>query len=154
MNDILLYDVKQVNADYYLQTHCTNPLLQPGTISEALTSFLDAPDHDSLFSVTPMQTRFWNEHTEPINHERDQLLPTQELPTIYEENSNLYIFSQESLERRENRIGDDPLMFPIDPKEAVDIDEMIDFKTAEFIHRDTYGDEPTNEDLASVWAEK
>jgi CMP-N-acetylneuraminic acid synthetase len=154
MNDILLYDVEQVNADYYLQTHCTNPLLQPGTISEALKSFLDAPDHNSLFSVTPMQTRLWDEQTEPINHERDRLLPTQELPMVYEENSNLYIFSQDSLERRENRIGDDPLMFPIDPEEAVDIDEMIDFNIAEFLHHDMYGSEPTDEDLVAVWEKR
>ncbi|MEJ2759319.1 MAG: acylneuraminate cytidylyltransferase family protein, partial [Anaerolineales bacterium] len=29
MNEILLYDTSQVQADYYLQTHSTNPLLRP-----------------------------------------------------------------------------------------------------------------------------
>ena len=29
MNDILLHDVAQVDADLYLQTHSTNPLLRP-----------------------------------------------------------------------------------------------------------------------------
>ncbi len=28
MNEILLYDTSQVHADYYLQTHTTNPLLR------------------------------------------------------------------------------------------------------------------------------
>src|SRR5512143_447841 len=33
MNDILLYDTSQVKADFYIQTHSTNPLLRPETIS-------------------------------------------------------------------------------------------------------------------------
>src|SRR5258706_250979 len=33
MNDILLYDTAQVDADFYLQTHSTNPLLKTDTIS-------------------------------------------------------------------------------------------------------------------------
>src|SRR5216684_199929 len=28
MNDILLYDTEQVEADFYLQTHSTNPLIR------------------------------------------------------------------------------------------------------------------------------
>ena len=36
MNEILLYDTSQVEADYYLQTHTTNPLLRSSTISRAI----------------------------------------------------------------------------------------------------------------------
>src|SRR5437773_5030269 len=51
MNDILIYDTDQVQADFYLQTHSTNPLLKPETVSRAIKSFLaDFPIHDSLFS--------------------------------------------------------------------------------------------------------
>ena len=39
MNEILLYDTSQVEADFYLQTHSTNPLLRPGTISKAIQDF-------------------------------------------------------------------------------------------------------------------
>ena len=53
MNEILLYDTSQVEADYYLQTHTTNPLLRPSTISRAIQSLLaNTPEYDSLFSVT------------------------------------------------------------------------------------------------------
>src|SRR5574338_161600 len=33
MNDILIHDTAQVDADFYLQTHSTNPLLRAETIS-------------------------------------------------------------------------------------------------------------------------
>jgi len=35
MNEILAYDTAQVQADFYLQTHSTNPLLKAETISTA-----------------------------------------------------------------------------------------------------------------------
>jgi CMP-N-acetylneuraminic acid synthetase len=146
MNRIILHDVAHLDADYYLQTHCTNPLLRPETVAEAVSAFATG-DGDSLFSVTPLQTRLWDENCEPINHERDELRRTQDLPPVYEENSNLYLFTEESLERRKNRIGDDPEMFPMDESEAIDIDEMIDFRVAEMLHRDRYGDEPSLESV-------
>ena len=36
MNDILIHDTEQVPADLFLQTHSTNPLLKPETISSAI----------------------------------------------------------------------------------------------------------------------
>ena len=39
MNEILMYDTSQVSADLYLQTHSTNPLLRPATISKAINEF-------------------------------------------------------------------------------------------------------------------
>jgi CMP-N-acetylneuraminic acid synthetase len=53
MNEILLYDTAQVEADFYLQTHSTNPLLRVETIRRAIQAFtMGYPRHDSLFSVT------------------------------------------------------------------------------------------------------
>ena len=61
MNEILLYDTSLVEADFYLQTHSTNPLLRPETISKAIQTFLaDYPAHDSLFTVTRLQTRLYD----------------------------------------------------------------------------------------------
>lgn len=39
MNEILLYDTSQIGADFYLQTHTTNPLLRSGSISRAIRTF-------------------------------------------------------------------------------------------------------------------
>lgn len=135
MNDVLLNVVRQVPADLYLQTHSTNPLLRPTTIQTAVEQFLAAyPVYDSLFAVTTLQSRLWDHLARPINHNPAILLRTQDLPPIYEENSNLYLFTRENLERRHNRIGERPLLFPIDRLEAWDIDEEADFRIAELIH--------------------
>jgi CMP-N-acetylneuraminic acid synthetase len=134
MNDVLMHDTKVVDADFYLQTHSTNPLLQAETIQAAIQQFLDAyPSRDSLFSVTPVQTRFWDELAQPVNHNPDILLRTQDLPPLYEENSCIYLFTREILEERHNRIGRRPILFEIDAEEAVDIDKEIDFTIAELM---------------------
>jgi CMP-N-acetylneuraminic acid synthetase len=134
MNDILLYDTSQVMADFYLQTHSTNPLLRPETISKAIKTFLaDYPAHDSLFSVTRLQTRLYDQHGKAVNHDPDILLQTQDLPPVYEENSCMYIFTREALSRRHNRLGERPLMFEMNAAEAWDIDEELDFAITDFL---------------------
>jgi CMP-N-acetylneuraminic acid synthetase len=53
MNEVLLHDTSQVDADFYLQTHSTNPLLKAETVSGAIQALLAAyPAYDSMFSVT------------------------------------------------------------------------------------------------------
>ena len=134
MNDVLLYDITQIDADYYVQTHSTNPLLQPTTITEAIEEFLQQlPKYDSLFSVTRLQTRLWGAQGRPLNHDPKILLRTQDLPPVFEENSSLYIFSREVLKAYRNRIGQHPLMFEINRIEAWDIDDESDFRIAEFL---------------------
>ena len=134
-NEVLMHDVRQVEADFYLQTHSTNPLLRPKTISRALDALLTTyPTHDSLFGVTRLQTRLWDELGRAINHNPALLLRTQDLPPVYEENSNLYMFTRQTLEQRRNRIGERPIMFEIDRIEACDIDEELDFLLAEFLY--------------------
>jgi len=134
MNDVLLHDVGQVDADLYLQTHSTNPLLRPGTIAGAVDAFLASPEHDSLLSVTALQTRLYWPDGRPINHDPGVLLRTQDLPPVLEENSCLYLFSKATLEQRLNRIGERPLFFEIDAEEATDIDVELDFRVAEAIY--------------------
>ena len=134
MNEILLYDTSKVQADYFLQTHSTNPLLRPETVSKAVQTFLsDYPTHDSLFSVTRLQTRLYDQHGRALNHDPNTLLQTQNLPPVFEENSCIYIFTRENLERRRNRLGERPFMFEIGADEAWDIDNEMDFAITDFL---------------------
>jgi CMP-N-acetylneuraminic acid synthetase len=136
MNDILIHDTGQVQADFYLQTHSTNPVLKPETIARAINSFLtDYPAHDSLFSVTRLQTRLYDQHGNAINHDPSVLIQTQDLPPVYEENSCLYIFTRANLIRHHHRIAEKPMMFEISAEEAWDIDEELDFAITDFLLR-------------------
>ena len=134
MNEILLYDTSQVQADLYLQTHSTNPLLRSDTIRRAIFELLrQYPTFDSLFSVTRLQTRLWDQLSQPVNHNPAILLQTQDLPPIFEENSCIYLFTRSTLLARRNRLGERPLMFKMEAAEAWDIDEELDFLVADVL---------------------
>jgi len=136
MNEILLHDTAQVEADFYLQTHSTNPLLKSETISRAIQLLLtNYPNYDSLFSVTRWQTRLYDQHGKAINHNSNELIQTQDLPPVYEENSCLYIFNRANLAAKRHRISDHALMFEIAADEAWDIDEELDFAITDFLLR-------------------
>jgi CMP-N-acetylneuraminic acid synthetase len=134
MNQILIHDTGQVPADFYLQTHSTNPLLKPETISRAIKSLLtNYPTYDSLFSVTRWQTRLYDKDGRAINHNPHELLQTQDLPPVYEENSCIYIFNRANLIAKQHRISDRAMLFEIDTAEAWDIDEELDFDITNFL---------------------
>ena len=134
MNEILIHDTGQFPADFYLQTHSTNPLLKAETISRAIQTFhSNYPEKDSLFSVTRWQTRFFDKAGNAVNHNPKELIQTQDLPPMYEENSCIYIFTRENLIAKCHRISDHPLMFEIPHLEAVDIDEESDFQVAHLL---------------------
>ncbi len=89
MHDVVTEVARSLDHDNLLQTHTTNPLLRAATVDDAIGAFLDRGDHDSLMSVTPLQTRLYFESGEPVNHDPAVLLRTQDLPPILEENSCL-----------------------------------------------------------------
>jgi CMP-N-acetylneuraminic acid synthetase len=134
MNEVLLHDTQQVPADLYLQTHSTNPLLRPQTFSAGIQALMSQfPAYDSLFGVTRLQVRLWDQLGRPINHNPAILLRTQDLPPTYMENSCLYLFTRQTLAAGRNRLGDRPLMFEIDASEAWDIDDESTFAVVDFL---------------------
>lgn len=138
MNKVLEQDINTVSADIYIQTHSTNPLLYSNTIDEALKKMISFKEknyeNDSIFSVSKIQKRFYNEDATPMNHDPKMLI-TQHLPPIFEENSCFFIFTKESFFKNESRIGKKPYMYEIDKVEAIDIDEPQDFIIAEALHK-------------------
>ena len=138
MNKVLEQDIEKVNADLYIQTHSTNPLLLTETIDKAIDKMLlikeDSGLYDYIFYVTKTQKRFYNEDATPMNHDT-KMLVTQHLTPIFEENSCFYIFTKQSFLNNQSRIGMKPLMFEIDKIESTDIDEKEDFIIAESLHR-------------------
>jgi len=130
MNLLIANAFEVTGATTMLQTHATNPLLRPETVDAAIEAFAAAAGSTSLMSVTPLQTRLYWENLDPINHNPAELLPTQELPVVFEENSNIYIFERAAFDEAGHRVTPACLPFPMDPLEATDIDNETDFVLA------------------------
>lgn len=136
MNAVLADDVAAIDAETYLMTHTTNPLLSARTIRRAIDSYragLAAGDCDSLFTVNAFQTRFYRRDGSPINHDPNNLIRTQDLEPWYEENSNLYLFNRASFAATKARIGKKPLLFETPRLESADIDDQTGWSIAEML---------------------
>ena len=134
MNLVIKNDIENVPSDIYFMTHTTNPLLSGDTIKQMLETYcegLQKEAADSLFTVNRHQTRFYTADSQPINHDPDNLIRTQDLDPYNEENSVGYIFSKESFFKTQARIGEKALMFETPALESVDIDEISDWFIAE-----------------------
>lgn len=134
MNKIIEHDLAHAKNNYVLQTHSTNPLLKSETVVKGISIMEEENKYDSVFSVTRHQSRFFTADMNPINHDPNKLERTQDLPPVYEENSNIYLFSKTSFKASGGkRIGNSPGILEMDKLESLDIDEEEDFLMAEVL---------------------
>lgn len=134
MNRILEYDLTQIDSEHIIQMHSTSPLLTAETIQRGIDEyFANLGEYDSLYSVSEIQARCFTHDGKPINHNPNELIQTQYLKPVLVENSGFYVFSKSSFAKNKRRIGEKPLLFPIDQYEAIDIDNENDFQIAEIL---------------------
>ena len=131
---LIAHDIEYAQNEIILQTHSTNPLLKTETIDTAIEAYFEnSAEHDALFSVTPVQQRFYFQNGKAVNHDPTHLIQTQLLEPLYHENSCMYIFSKETNRKVQNRLGVNPYFFEMDHLESADIDEWHDFLWTEFL---------------------
>lgn len=132
MNWVIKDVLNKVAGKYFLQVHATNPLVKKETFDSAIKKFFaNLPEKQSLFSVNKLQKRFWRKDGVPINHKLDEEPTTQILEPYFEENSCFFLFSRNSFNKKNNRIGERPYLFEVKPSEAIDIDVEEDLELAE-----------------------
>lgn len=74
MNKIIEYDLNNSDSDIYIQTHSTSPLLAVKSLDAAIEKMISkSTDFDSIFSVTKIQTRFYNKKGKPFNHDSNKI---------------------------------------------------------------------------------
>ncbi len=136
MNRIIEDDIHAIPAENYLMTHNTNPLITSQTFLAAINEFvkMDKTQFNCLFSVNAYQSRFYYENAAPVNHDPNNLIRTQDLPPLFEENSCLYLFNKESFNSTNARIGSLPKLFPTPFFESVDIDDEKSWALAELYY--------------------
>lgn len=134
--EMLVDDLDRMDADIIVYCHATLPLLRVSTLNSAIVRFLEVyPRFDCVVSVTEMQERFFDEVWRPDNFHPGIVLPLQEMPPRYVENSAFFILHADTLRRLHRRVGDRPYLFEIDANEAVEIDTEDDWQYAEWLYR-------------------
>lgn len=129
VNALIQHDIPIMDADVILQTHITNPFLSTKTIDACIEKF-QSENIDSMFGVTEYHKRFWNTKGKPVNHDPNELLRSQDLSPVYEDNSCIYLFTRKFFEKYKMRMNEKSKMFVIDAMEALDIDTEFDWRIA------------------------
>src|SRR5690606_13951972 len=129
-NDLIEWELSQVDGERFGQFHVTSPLLTPATIDQTVDTWA-ASDNDSLFTVTEHHFWLFDEHGTPLNSDTSTLVRSQDLAPIFEDNNAIHLFTRRSFTARRSRIGVSPLMHPIPKIDATDIDWPDDFEIAE-----------------------
>lgn len=114
--------------DFICQIHVTSPFLDKETIVDA-HSFL-GDQNDSIVSCNKINSRLWRSEKYgvcPVNHNPLRLEQTQDLPTIFEENSCFYIFHSNTFKINKNRVGVRPYFYEMLFPYNLDIDTEDDW---------------------------
>jgi CMP-N-acetylneuraminic acid synthetase len=131
-NELIKWEMSQVEGEHFGQFHVTSPLLRSGTIDAAVDAYFHGLDeHDSLFTVTEHHFWLFRADGSALNSDTRKLIRSQDLEPLYEDNNAAHVFSRASFKATGSRIGERPQMFPIGKIESTDIDYEEDFEIAE-----------------------
>lgn len=132
-NDLLLFDADQVpDCDYYFQIFITAPFLKVETINACIKKLKESKENDSIFTSVDKFSWFWFDKR-PINYIPRELPRSQDAKPVIEETTALYGIRRDALISCKCRIGDNPIMYPVDEIEAIDLDTHFDFLIAETV---------------------
>ena len=126
--DLIQDFIKTHNIKSHIaQIHVTSPFLRRETIAEAEELM---GEYDSVVACNVYQSRFWRQEAYgycPVNHNPVKMEQTQDLPTLYEENSAFYIFDPHVILDINSRVGVNPYFYGLTAPENIDIDIESDW---------------------------
>lgn len=127
-NQIIESFIKKIDADIYVYIHATAPFVTIETIKKCVLAVKE-DGYDSAFCAVKIQDFLW-ENGKPLNFDPTNLPRSQDLKPIYRETSGVYVFTKEEYLKNHRRIGTNPYIKVVSYKEAVDINEKVDFELA------------------------
>lgn len=139
-NDLIAWEMSQVEGEHFGQFHVTSPLITAETIDRLVGRYYaDLDRHDSLMTVTEHHFWLFRADGTPLNSDTRKLVRSQDLEPLYEDNNAGHLFSRASFAATGSRIGETAQMVTIPKLEAIDIDWPEDFLLAEAVMRMRHG---------------
>ena len=130
-------DELNYDADVIVLLQPTSPFRTEKHISEALQLFDYAVDQVISVKETDVNPYFLHFEEDENGFLKKVLNKSytrkQDCPTVYEINGAIYIINTVSLYKRDTLIFDKTRKYVMDKRSSIDIDDLLDFKFAEFI---------------------
>ena len=124
-----------INNNILMHVPVTTPLINAHQYDKILIKWNEIKsNHDSLNATTKIKEFIWY-NNKPINYDRNNPPPSQDLPDFSYLNFGCNIISKTSVQKLNNIVGKHPYLFEIDSISGLDIDENSDFLTAELLYK-------------------
>lgn len=130
--EVVEHIAKSIEGDNVIWATCTSPLVEPEDYSDAINAYEKAlsDGYDSLMSVEEFRRYIWTE-TGPLNYELGiKHVPSQELPPLFRVTDGILISPRKKMIEWKYFHGANPLMYKMDKRASVDIDDVFDFECA------------------------
>lgn len=128
---LFAWECAQIRADVYVQALCTAPFVTAETVDRAIDQLLASEQHDSVVAVTGTKLYTWTDGRPDYGAGR---IPNSvDLPLTTVEAMSLYVVKGKGQTPPQRRFGDRPLLMPLAPQEAVDVNWPEDLALAETI---------------------
>lgn len=130
-NSLFYNQIKQVEADIYVQHLCTSPFVKEETIEKAIRLLIKSPENDSLFLCKKEKIYQWN-NGKP-NYDINRIPNSIDLDETISEAMSLYAVKSNSAKKYKRRIGDSPIQVFASPIELIDINNEADLELAKVV---------------------
>ena len=138
--NVMFYnEVKQVEADIYIQILGTSPFIKNDTIKRGIDILKENSEYDSVVLVKREKQYTWNEISP--NYDMNHIPNSKDLPDTIIETMGLYIVRAETAHNVKKRIGNHPYLLEADAVEAIDVNYQDDFSHAEYVARGIHAEE-------------
>ena len=124
-------EVRQVEADIYIQILGTSPFIKKSTIKKGIDVLKEHPEYDSVVLVKKDKQYLWKDN-QPI-YDKFHIPNSIDLPDTIIETMGLYIMRSDAAHKLKMRFGDNCYFLDADPIEAVDVNFPADFEFAEIV---------------------
>ncbi len=124
-------EVRQVEADIYIQALCTAPFIRVETIERAVRILAEGQGYDSVVMVRKEKQYTWSEGAPDYGW--DRIPNSVDLPEKVIETMGMYLIRRAAAEATRRRIGDHPFLLAVDPLEAVDVNWPVDLELANLV---------------------
>tara|TARA_B110000971_G_C19949380_1_gene472592 strand:+ start:124 stop:789 length:666 start_codon:yes stop_codon:yes gene_type:complete len=127
-------------SEYLMFTNCTSPLIEIKTYQSIINKFLKIKKlYGSINTVTQIR-EFIYYNNKPLNFKTSKAPKSQNISNTFKLNFAVNIISNKEMYQNKSIVSKKPFFFNLSDIEGFDIDTMVDFEIAEFLHKKRHND--------------
>ena len=130
-NQLFYNEVRQVEADIYIQQLCTSPFVKEETIKSAIDMLIEDSSCDSV--VLGQEEKYYHWQEGKPAYDIGHIPNSVDLPSEMTEAMALYVVRGDAARQTKRRIGDSPRMIIGNPTELIDINLEQDLELAKIV---------------------